>query len=82
MVVYRLQGTQGQRFGIRIGRGTRSAVVRNKLKRTIREFLRKNKDSFARDESVVVVCKAPAGAVNAERLREELASLIGSGRTS
>ena len=82
MVLYRLQGTQGQRFGIRIGRGTRSAVVRNKLKRTIREFLRKNKDSFARDESVVVVCKAPAEAVNAERLREELASLIGSGRTS
>jgi len=82
LVLYRLQGTEGQRFGIRIGRGTKNAVVRNRLKRTIREFLRKNKDSFARDESVVVVCKAPAEALNPERLTEELAGLIRSGNPS
>ena len=75
--LYRLRGTEGQRFGIRIGRGTKNAVVRNRLKRTIREFLRKNKDSFARDESVVVICKASAEALNPERLGEELAGLIG-----
>ena len=82
LVLYRLQGTQGQRFGIRIGRGTKSAVVRNNLKRVIREFLRKNKDQFAEDESVVVVCRAQAEAVNPQQLKEELAGLIGSGRTS
>jgi ribonuclease P protein component len=82
LVLYRLEGTEEQRFGIRIGRGTKSAVVRNKLKRTIREFLRKNKDSFARDESVVVVCRAPAEAVNPEQLKEELAGLIRSGKPS
>ena len=80
LVLYRLQGTERQRFVIRIGRGTRSAVVRNKLKRTIREFLRKNKDAFARDESVVVLCKAQAEAARPERLREELAGLIRSGK--
>lgn len=82
LVLYRLQGMEGQRFGIRIGRGTKSAVVRNNLKRVIREFLRKNKDQFAEDESVVVVCRAQAEAVNPKQLREELAGLIGSGRTS
>lgn len=81
LAVYRLQGAEGQRFGIKIGRGTKSAVVRNNLKRVIREFLRKNKDQFAEDESVVVVCRAQAEAVNPEQLREELAGLIGSGRT-
>jgi ribonuclease P protein component len=78
LVLYRLEGTGGQRFGIRIGRGTKNAVVRNRLKRTIREFLRRNKDSFARDESVVVVCKASAEALSPERLTEELANLIRS----
>ncbi len=82
LVLYRLRGMEGQRFGIRIGRGTKSAVVRNNLKRVIREFLRKNKDQFVKDESVVVVCRAQAEAANPEQLREELAGLIGSGRTS
>ncbi|UCB51564.1 MAG: ribonuclease P protein component [Candidatus Zixiibacteriota bacterium] len=82
LALYRLQGTEGQRFGIKIGRGTKSAVVRNNLKRVIREFLRKNKDRFAEDESVVVVCRAPTEAVNPGQLREELASLIRCGKAS
>lgn len=82
MVIYRLQGTEGQKFGIKIGRGIKRAVVRNKLKRVVREFLRKNRDAFAEDEGLVVVCKPSAEAVNPEQLREELAGLIGSGRTS
>jgi len=82
LTLYRLKGTEGQRFGIRIGRGTKNAVVRNRLKRTIREFLRKNKDSFARNESAVVVCRAPAETLNPERLTEELAGLIRSGNPS
>jgi ribonuclease P protein component len=82
LVVYRLPGAEGPRFGIKIGRGIKRAVVRNKLKRVIREYLRKNKDAFAEDECVVVVCKSSAEAVNPEQLREELASLILSGKTS
>ena len=82
MVLYRLQGTGGQRFGIRIDRGSKDAVVRNRLKRTIREFLRKNKDWFARDERVVVVCKAPAEKLSPERLTKELTGLIRSGNPS
>jgi ribonuclease P protein component len=76
LVLYRLQGTEAQKFGIKIGRGTKSAVARNNLKRVIRESLRKSKHRFARDESVVVVCKAQAEALHPEELREELASLI------
>ncbi len=80
MVVYRLQGTEGQKFGIKIGQGIKRAVVRNKLKRVVREFLRKNKDQFTKDEGVVVVCKPSAEAVNPEQLREELATLIRLGK--
>lgn len=80
LVVYRLRGNEGQKFGVRIGRGIKRAVVRNRLKRMIREFLRKNKRAFAEDEGVVVVCKPSAEAVNPQLLREELASLIRLGR--
>ena len=80
LVVYRLQGTEGQKFGIKIGRGIKRAAVRNKFKRVVREFLRKNKDQFAEDEGVVVVCKPSAEAVNIKQLREELATLIRLGK--
>ena len=82
LVVYRLQWTEGQKLGVKIGRGIKRAVLRNKLKRVIREFLRKNKDAFAENEGVVVVCKASAEEAGPEKLREELASLIRPGKAN
>jgi ribonuclease P protein component len=82
LVVYRLQWTEGQKFGVKIGRGIKRAVLRNKLKRVIREFLRKNKDAFAENEGVVVVCKPSAEEAGPEELTEELASLIRPGKAN
>ena len=78
LIVFRLRCAdgEGQKFGIKIARGIKKAVKRNKIKRVIREVLRRNKEKFDKNESVVVLCKRTAGEVDLYRLREELESLI------
>jgi len=66
----------GRKFGIKIGKGIKKANERNKIKRIIREVLRKNKDRFAENESVVVLCMSTAAGEEPHRLREELEDLI------
>lgn len=72
----RREDKPGQRFGIKIAGGFKGAVERNRVKRTVREVLRKNKHEFLDDESVVVLCKVSAGAVDSGQLRNELEGLI------
>ncbi len=78
LIVFRLKGmgVEEQKFGIKIAGGIKKAVLRNKIKRMIREFLRKKKDKFDKNEGVVVVCKSSAGRVDVRELEEELESLI------
>jgi len=86
IVLYRLDSSgEGQKFGIKISRGIKGAVKRNKIKRIIRETLRKNKDKFDSNEKVVVVFKSPTKGVNrmvhtqeidCNKLKEELENLI------
>jgi ribonuclease P protein component len=78
LIVFRLQSDhhRGQRFGIRIPPGIRNAVQRNRIKRTIREALRKNKGRLARNESVLVVCRSSALVVGADKLKEDLERLL------
>lgn len=88
IVLYRLRSSgEGQKFGIKISKGTKGAVQRNKIKRIIREILRKNKDKFDPPEKVVVLVKSPTRGVNRmvhtqkidfDRLKEELENLIDS----
>ena len=78
LILFRLKGAEGagQRFGIKIAKGVKGAVVRNGIKRAIREGLRKNRHRFGSDESVVVLCKSTAGEVAFHGLRQQLESLI------
>jgi ribonuclease P protein component len=78
LIVFRLQADddQGQRFGIRIPGGVKNAVGRNRIKRVIREVLRKNRGRLAANEGVVVVCRASALRVDADKLKHDLQSLI------
>jgi ribonuclease P protein component len=78
LTLFRLRGEDkpGQRFGIKIAGGFKGAVERNRVKRAIREVLRKNKQEFGEDESVVVLCKVSGGKVESRELRGELESLI------
>jgi ribonuclease P protein component len=86
IVLYRIRSPEeGQKFGIKISKGIKGAVKRNKIKRIIRETLRKNKDKFDSNEKVVVLVKAPAKGmkriantpkIDFEKLKVELENLI------
>jgi ribonuclease P protein component len=85
ITLFRLRSPdEGQKFGIKLSKGIKGAVKRNKIKRIIRETLRKNKDQFDPNEKVVVV-KSPNKVVNRkihtqeidlDRLKRELENLI------
>jgi ribonuclease P protein component len=86
ITLFRLRSPdEGQKFGIKLSKGIKGAVKRNKIKRIIRETLRKNKDQFDPNEKVVVVVKSPNKVVNRkihtqeidlDRLKRELENLI------
>jgi ribonuclease P protein component len=86
LVLYRFHSSdEGQKFGIKISRGVKGSVKRNRIKRIIRETLRKNKEEFDSNEKVVVLVKSPSKGINRMghnveidlgKLKEELENLI------
>jgi ribonuclease P protein component len=67
---------QGPKFGIKVGRGIKKASERNKIKRVIKEVLRKNKKIFGKDENVIVLYKSAAKEWDSKKLKEELERLM------
>jgi ribonuclease P protein component len=78
LILYRLKEgeEEGQRFGIKVSGGHLKSVERNRIKREIREVLRKNRDRFAKNESAVVVCRPSTLKQDRGKLREDLEALI------
>ncbi len=86
IVLYRLRSfEEGQKFGIKMARGTKGAAKRNKIKRIIRETLRKNKEKFEPNEGVVVLFRSPSKGtsrtvhtkeIDFDKLKDELENLI------
>jgi ribonuclease P protein component len=69
---------EGPKFGIKVGRGIKTAARRNKIKRLIKEVLRKNQERFGKDENVIVLYKSTPEKMDPQKLKEELERLIGA----
>lgn len=54
------QAGQGRKIGYAVSRKVGSAVVRNRIKRYIREFYRTSRERLAEDLAVVVVARVAA----------------------
>jgi ribonuclease P protein component len=65
------------RLGITVGRRIGSAVVRNRLKRRIREFFRLNKESLPGSSDLVVMAREGSARLNFWQVSEELKGLFG-----
>ena len=64
------------RLGLAVGKRVGGAVVRNRVKRRLREVFRRERAHFPTTLDVVVVPQAGAGDLSYEELREELTTLI------
>jgi len=75
-VSFRPNGLPHCRLGITVGKRVGSAVVRNRLKRRIREFFRQNKPLFPPATDFVFSAKEGAGRLNFWQVADELKGIL------
>jgi ribonuclease P protein component len=64
------------RLGITVSRKVGSAVVRNRVKRQVREWFRGHRSGLARGLDVVVIGRAPAAGLPHRAVDAELCELV------
>ncbi len=75
-ISFRLNGLPHRRLGITVGKKVGTAVVRNRLKRRIREFYRQNKRFFPAGMDVVVTARENAGSLDFRQVANELKGVL------
>jgi ribonuclease P protein component len=75
LVLYRLFYEDGPKFGFLIGKKIDRAAQRNRIKRILREIVRKNQDKFSSGK-IVIQCIKPLAEINYNIVEKELFSLI------
>jgi len=78
LVVYaRRNGQRTNRLGLTVSTKVGKAVVRNKIRRRLREIYRLHEDGFARGWDIVVVARVRAAHTPYRQLEEQLLKLCG-----
>ena len=70
---------QGRKFGFAVSRKVGSAVVRNRVKRYLREFYRTHRAQIDDNAHVVVVARPSAAKLNHEQCFKATERLLGEG---
>lgn len=68
--------TPATRLGITVSRRVGSSVVRNRVKRRIREWFRTHKDQFPAGKDIVVIARPAAAEADFDTLGRELRSAL------
>lgn len=77
LIFYLLRSTETQRLGLTVSRKVGNAVVRNQVKRRVREFFRTRRPCLHAGLELSVVARPGAGLLNQGRVEEELSSALG-----
>ena len=78
-IVVRDNGMGHPRLGLAVSRKVGNAVVRNKMKRRLREIFRRHRDAFPYSADVVVVPFAGSADLTFEQLRKTVLEAIDRG---
>lgn len=67
----------GKRLGITVSAKVGKAVVRNRVKRRLREFFRRGRERFHPDQDTVVIARRGAGELSYAAMTAELRKVTG-----
>jgi ribonuclease P protein component len=74
IIVFRKNPTSTSRLGITVSKKVGKAVTRNRIKRTIREFFRLNRNLWQGRLDVNVIARPSSGGIGATEIRDHLRS--------
>ncbi|MDE0032572.1 MAG: ribonuclease P protein component [Chloroflexi bacterium] len=69
----------GKRLGVTVSSKVGNAVVRNRVKRGLREFFRRGRENFRSDQDTVIIARRGAGELSYSAMTAELRKAIGPG---
>ena len=72
-------GLPWRRLGLTVGKRNGNAVQRNRIKRLLREYFRRNKALFPDSTDIVISARNGAARINYTELNQELTGLLQSG---
>ena len=67
----------GKRLGVTVSSKVGNAVVRNRVKRGLREFFRRGRENFRPDQDSVIIARRGAGELSHADMTAELRKVIG-----
>ena len=77
LILYKLDSNEKpQKFGIKLNRNFKGSVKRNRIKRLLREILRKNKERFKENEQVLIFYRSTSAEISYQELLSEFENLV------
>ncbi len=80
IVLARINDAGEKRLGITVTTRVGNAVVRNRIKRLVREFFRRHRERIARPEDIVVIAKMGAEKLTLGEVAGELQTVLIPGK--
>ena len=73
---------ENNNYGIAVGKKIGNAVIRNKIKRQIRNIIDQNYNIFPKNHNYIIICKKEILELNYSKINDELIKLLYKGENN